>query len=354
MNAERWLASALECERAPAGRTRWSFRRGLLSPGKRSPRHLSRGRPPVFLVQDAARKAVALTETLCFNRRRHMIDLPLNRLAAAVVCLFCLPACLAAEDVATRSGKVLKNAEVLSVEADQFVIKPDGGTERFGAAEFTAETRARLRQADLLRKTAEVEKLKQELARREQELKQIKEDNERLRRNPLKGEREEEHRQREAELQKLKAENAKLRSEQSRAAITSDAPPLAEKPSRPLAELPPLTASDVVDAKDLVLYYKSHAVAADQRFRKKTFLIKGVADKFEAVRFMRRFEVLLDSPDNSIRVVCKFAYANKWNAVYTKERGRSLVAKEGPSELKLLKIGDVVNTRGRCEGMKGS
>jgi len=239
---------------------------------------------------------------------------------AGTICL--AAAGLGAEDIMTRSGKVLKNAEIVAIEGDRITIRHDAGTEKVPAAEIPEPLQKRFRDGEIKRKADEVEKLRQELARRE------------------------------AEVRKLKDENERLTREPDPAAPTP--PRVVEKPPTPIEQLPEVKAGDVIDARDVVLYYETDAAAADRRFRKKTFQIKGVVEKFEPKMFARLYDVLLESPKKSVGVVCKFSYADRWNAVYTKEHGRVLVAKERQSETRLLKTGDAVTIRARCEGLKGS
>lgn len=245
-----------------------------------------------------------------------------RRLGTAAALLFWIQACVLGDDIVTQSGRVLKNAGIVSFEGDRVTIKHEGGVERFDASEIPEPLCKRFRDEDLKRKRDEIEKLKQELARRESELKQLSDDNERPARGPKQ--------------------------------VAPNLSPDGAVPSPLPATLPAVRADDVVEAGDLVLQYRANIAAADRRVTKKTFRIRGVIERFEPRMFMRRYDVLLESPDKSVSVVCKFAYADKWNAVYTKERGRELVAKEGKSEIRLLNIGDTVTIRARCEGLKGS
>ena len=239
---------------------------------------------------------------------------------AGTICL--TAAAHGAEDVTTRSGKVLKKAEIVAIEGDQIIIRHAGRTEKFGPAEIPEPLQKRFRDHELKRKADEVEKLRQELARRE------------------------------AELRKLKDENERVAREPNPAAPTASR--VVEKSSTPIEPLPAIKAGDTLDTKEIVLHYKTDSAAADHRYRKKTFQIKGVVERFEPKRFVRLYDVLLESPEKSVGLVCKFSYADRWKAVYTKEHGRLLVAREGQSEIRLLKAGDTVIVRARCEGLKGS
>jgi hypothetical protein len=270
---------------------------------------------------------------------------PRQRLRTAAALLLCIQASLFAEDIVTKSGQVLRNAQIVADHADQVTIRHLGGTETFAAAEIPEPVRRRFRDEEFRRKADEVQKLKQDLARRESELKRLREENDRLHRDA------EQRRAREAaDLARRNAELETLKEENQRLARERKPIP----PSPPLETLPELQADAVVEARDIVLYYRADLAAAEQRFKKRTFRIRGAIERFEPRMFMRRYDVLLESPDKSVSVVCKFTYAEGWTAVYTKDRGRDLVAKEGPSETRLMKAGDTVTLRARCEGLKGS
>lgn len=253
----------------------------------------------------------------------------MNKRIAGIPCL-CILVLLAiatrglAEDIVTTTGKVLKNAEIIKVETDSVTIKHSGGTERVPLAELPPAIQKKHgldpQGAELRRKAEEVERLKNELSRAQTELKQLKQDNERLR-----------------------TERAQM--------VPAPAP---AKPSKPLVEVPPVKRDDVVDVRDLVLYYKTDPAAADARFKKKTFRITGTVERFNAKMFLRKYDVVLESPEKAIKVTGSFDYADNFNAVFTKERGQSLVALVGPNgEMNLMKVNDAVTLRGTCQGLSG-
>ena len=178
-------------------------------------------------------------------------------------------------------------------------------------------------ETELKRKAAEVERLKRELEKSQTELQRLREDNERLRR------------------------------QKAAAPAAVEAVP---EPSKPLATLPTLQPEEVVDARDLVLYYKADPAGADARFRNKTFRIQGIVQGFSTKLFIRDYEVLLDSPDRQIKVVCSFHYVDRYQAVFTTRRGQELSARLGESKslTPLLKVGDQLIIQGRCGGLRES
>jgi len=173
---------------------------------------------------------------------------------------------------------------------------------------------------ELKRKAAEVERLKADLERAQKE------------------------------LQKLGEENQKLRSEKARL-IASPPPPPAPKPSRPLADVAPIKADDLMEVRDLVLYYQADAALADARFKKQTFRVKGRIENFGLKMFTRNYDLLLETPDKQLRAACNFIYADHYHAVLTRGHGQILMAISGKGEAQLTRLGEEVVIRGRCEGL---
>src|SRR5258705_13541628 len=81
----------------------------------------------------------------------------------------CSPIGLHAEYITTGDGRVFKNASVIKFEAAGLVIKHDGGTKRIAWAELPAPLRQRYQAEARRQKEAEVQRLKQDLARAEAE-----------------------------------------------------------------------------------------------------------------------------------------------------------------------------------------
>lgn len=174
---------------------------------------------------------------------------------------------------------------------------------------------------ELRRKTEEVERLKQELQRAQEQLKQLKADNERL------------------------------QKEQARPPRPAPAAPA--KPLTPIATLPPLNAGQLVDLDELAGHYRADPAAAGARYGKKTFRVKGAITRFDPALGFRNYDVLLASPDALMPVACNFRYADRFTAVYTKQKGQVLAARAGSqAEHKLMQVGDVVTVQGRCHGLK--
>ena len=83
------------------------------------------------------------------------------------------------------------------------------------------------------------------------------------------------------------------------------------------------------------------------------FRVRGVVERFEPKLFIRKYDVILESPDRLIRVVAGFDYPNDYRAIYTTQRGQTLVGKPAEnSELTLMRVGQKIILEGKCKGAR--
>ncbi|HYT59537.1 MAG TPA: hypothetical protein VEL06_05170 [Haliangiales bacterium] len=228
-----------------------------------------------------------------------------------------------AEHIATTDGKTLKNAEVIRFEPDGVIFKHDGGTNQVAWKDLSPAVRQRYQAAARKRKEKEIQKLKQDLARAEAEA---------------------------ASLERQDSETRKP-PEADKSAGTAVRRAVGEEPAKRAAELPPLKPDEIMDAAELVQQFKTDPPAADQRYRRKTFRVRGVIERFEPRLFVRKYDVLLESPDRFVRVVAVFDYPNDYKSIYTTQRGQTLVGKPAENkEVTLLRAGQTLVLQGRCKG----
>jgi len=164
----------------------------------------------------------------------------------------------------------------------------------------------------------------------------------------------------EAELQKLKGEYTKTKTEKEQlqkkydeTAASVAASPVTTVPahvSPPIDSLPPLEEGQVVDSMDLANYYKTDPKAADERFRKKRFRVKGEVAAFSKPLFVRPYKIVLKSPDPTLAVSCEVTPPDKYKSVFTAKNGMELVGLIGETRVPLLKVGDKVVLEGECRG----
>ena len=160
------------------------------------------------------------------------------------------------------------------------------------------------------------------------------------------------------DLNQTKNENQQLKQQKEEAVKTSSIEPLT-KPvithtNPPLATLPQLQPDSVVESMDLASYYQSDAAAADQRFRRQKFNIRGEIVGFDKPLLKGNYRVLLKTPDAKTRIVCDFLPPEKANAVFPAEQGSQLVALYGNNRVVIAHLGDMVQVQGECRGMSGS
>jgi len=231
-----------------------------------------------------------------------------------------------AEDITTNDGKLFKNTEVLSFQADGFVIKHGGGTNWIGWTDLPTATRKRFQTEARKRKEEEIQKLKQDLARAEAEAAGLKEDDG----------------QPESGKQPRPEKTGNFAARRT-----------SEERGRPLAKLPHLQSDEIVDATELVKQFKTDPTGADLRCDKKTFRVKGVIERFEPKMFVRKYDVLLESSDRFVRVVAVFDYPNDCKTVFTTHRGQTLVGKPAENkQVTLLQAGQTIVLRGKCKAAR--
>ena len=156
-----------------------------------------------------------------------------------------------------------------------------------------------------------------------------------------------------SELTKTKDENLRLKQENEKAAVRLQAAPIVSYVSAPMASLPRLKPEDIVEAMDLANYYHADAAAADQRYRKQKFTVRGEIVGFEKPPFVTNYRILLKTPDRAIKVICELNPPENANAVFTVNHGEELVALAGERRVPMLKVGDTVQVAGWCRGANG-
>jgi hypothetical protein len=244
----------------------------------------------------------------------------------------CYPIGLHAEDITTGDGRVFKNASVIKFEAAGLVIKHDGGTKRIAWAELPAPLRERYQAEARRQKEAEVQRLKQDLARAEAEAAKLNQTE---------------------DPPKHAATPPAAAPVKSSDATTSRANP--PTPAKPASDLSPLKIDEIVDAAELVQQFKTDSAAAEAWCQKKTFRVKGVIQRFEAKLLRRQYEVILESPEKFMRVVLRFDYPDDYKSIYTIQNGQQLVGR--PAENKvvtLMTVGGAVVVQGRCKGLRNA
>jgi hypothetical protein len=122
-----------------------------------------------------------------------------------------------------------------------------------------------------------------------------------------------------------------------------------------MASLPPLKDSSMVEAMDLANYYRTDAPAADRRYGKRTFQVRGEVERFEKPSFIRDYKIVLKTANRQTLVVCDVIPPEKFSAVFTVNNGSELVGlMAGETRVPIAKVGGNVVIEGRCKGLSGS
>ncbi len=179
----------------------------------------------------------------------------------------------------------------------------------------------------------------------------------------------EELERKEAELEKLKdatpkpsppVQNSAPQKQEEPVPIQNPPHATAAPPTQPLTpavsltSLPPLEKETVVPAADLASHFRTDPAAADRRYRKHTFQVRGEIAGFEKPLLVRDYAILLKAAEPQTRVACDFYPPDKFKAVFAANSGTELVGllPDG-SRVTLAKVGDTVLIEGRCKGLSG-
>src|SRR5262249_33858868 len=214
---------------------------------------------------------------------------------------------LCAEDIKTNDGRVFKNAIVVKLESEGIVIKHDGGSKQIGWAQLPADLRKRDQAEAQKQKAAEIQKLKQDLARAEAEAAKLKQEEEISSKSESK-----------------RPTGGPEKSSASKASTPDGNPP---KAARRAVDSPELKSDTIVEAVELVRQFTTDSAAAEAWCRQRRFRVQGVVQRFEAKLFHRQFDVVLESPEKFMRVILQFDYPDDYKSVYTTENGQKLVAR---------------------------
>ncbi len=153
------------------------------------------------------------------------------------------------------------------------------------------------------------------------------------------------------DLNKTKAENVQLQRQNQEAnaklaTLPGVAPATNTSPA--ITTLPPLTEHDIVEAEDLANYFKFDPKAAEQRFAKRKFRIRGIVAGFEKPPFIRPYKVLLKTADPHQVVACEFSPEDRFSAVFPAKNGTELRGLDSGVAIIILRLGDHVLVDAEC------
>jgi hypothetical protein len=206
----------------------------------------------------------------------------------------------------------------------------------------------------------------EELERKEKELDALKGDLGKARDEQRRLERD----KNEAEAARVKAEADRVRAETERAKAESENERLAR--AKDVAEvalarsesviahdtpaitsLPALKRGEVVDAIDLMNHYRTDASVAEQRYGKKRLRVRGVVAGFEKTPFMSFYTIMLQTTEQSRKVICHVDPPPEFKATYPAQHGDALVGvTKSDARLTLLRVGQTAEIEANCKGLK--
>jgi hypothetical protein len=124
-------------------------------------------------------------------------------------------------------------------------------------------------------------------------------------------------------------------------------------PPSSLASLPPLTPDTVLTIDELATQFRSEPAAAQARYQKRTFLVRGRVTRFSPGVARRHYDLILEPAARGTLVIARCDYLDRYRAVFTRDNGQTLrVRVDEREESLLLRAGDAIEFRGRCEGIK--
>lgn len=169
---------------------------------------------------------------------------------------------------------------------------------------------------------------------------------------------------REDELERLRHENTRLRQEAAHPpenqpvtpppampAQPATSPPA---PSKPLLQLGEPSTDTPLEASDLVAWFSSDPALAASKLGNRTFLVRGVAARFETATLQRRFWVDFEAPSQGLRLRALVVYPVGWTAVFATRDGSGLIERGQTANRTVLQRGDTMLLRARCQGLKGN
>lgn len=163
------------------------------------------------------------------------------------------------------------------------------------------------------------------------------------------------------DLEKAQREISRLKGEiaaPSKFFSTPILPPQVEQslqklpPTRPLAELPPLTKGEVVLASDLLHHYAMDPAAANQRYRKKSLKLKGIITDLDKPLLMSPYRVIFRVPASPLKIICDVRSPEQFKKVYVSPDRERVVGETYSGRATLAKVGEEIIVQGRCAGLK--
>ncbi len=159
------------------------------------------------------------------------------------------------------------------------------------------------------------------------------------------------------EIASLKAEIKKLKGD-SNAASPAVAAPVEPKDgpvagnalSTPdMATLPVLTPETVVSVVDLISHFQKDPVAAEARYKKRSFVLQGVVAEIDKSTTSRNYDVIFRQPGTALKAKIKITPPTRTGAAVLAKDGGSTEGGTSDGNTRSVEVGQTVSLTSRCE-----
>ena len=109
---------------------------------------------------------------------------------------------------------------------------------------------------------------------------------------------------------------------------------------------------EVVQASDLLNHYAADPAAADRRYKKQNFKIRGIITDVDKVLMVSPYRVFFRVPGNGLKVLCDVRSPERFSKVYVSGNRERVVGETFSEIVTLARVGEEVTLQGRCGGWK--
>lgn len=121
---------------------------------------------------------------------------------------------------------------------------------------------------------------------------------------------------------------------------------------RVLDGLKPVTSDEVVDPLELLAHFAADPKAAEARYAKRTFELRGIVAEVDKTLFAAPYQVVFRLPGTMLRGVCEMYPPDHFGKVYVTEDRQRVVGEASGRKTTFATAGTEVRLRVRCEGLK--
>ena len=120
-------------------------------------------------------------------------------------------------------------------------------------------------------------------------------------------------------------------------------------PTPDMATLPALTPETVVSAVDLIHHFQKDPVAAEARYKKKSFLLQGVVAELDKSTTSRNYDVIFRQPGTVLKAKVKTTPPARFDVTVLVDDRASIEGRTSGEKTRLVEAGQTVILTCRCE-----